>query len=70
LIALVPKGHTKLVVGSTSLAGKAAEASDAIVQFMKLLPHMRVIYETGLPSTQPSDMAIVERVVALLGLLD
>jgi TolB-like protein/class 3 adenylate cyclase/tetratricopeptide (TPR) repeat protein len=73
LIALVPNDIRGwyILVGSTSLAGKADDASDAIARFEKLFPYMRSsIMRRTYRVRRPSDMAVVERVIAALGLPD
>ena len=73
LIALAPNDIRGwfILTGSTSLAGKAAEANDAVVRFKKAFPHMRSSFmRRAYRVRRPSDMAVVERVIGLLGLPD
>jgi hypothetical protein len=67
MLALAPNDIRGLflLTSSTSLSGKLAEASDAIVRIKKFYPHMRA-YRVR----RPSDMAVVERMIALLDLPD
>ena len=73
MLALVPTDIRGLLIltGSASFSGKSAEANDAIARIKKFHPHMRSSFmRRAYRVRQPSDMAVVERVIGLVGLPD
>jgi TolB-like protein/class 3 adenylate cyclase len=71
MLALAPNDIRGLflLTGSTSFAGKSAEANDAVARIKKFHPHMRASFmRRAYRVRQASDMAVVEQIVALIGL--
>lgn len=73
MLALAPTDIRGLLIltGSASFSGKSAEANDAIARIKKIYPHMRSSHmRRAYRVRRPCDMAVVERVIALVGLPD